>query len=67
MVIHCKRPDQIPLILWGDMRDLSQILHIPGSSDSKQSPGSINVQYKLMTKALFTSLTKAQTLRLLKI
>jgi len=25
MVIHCKIPDQIPLILWGDMYDLSQI------------------------------------------
>jgi hypothetical protein len=30
MVIHCKRLDQIPLILWGNMHNLSQILHIPG-------------------------------------
>ena len=29
MAIHCKRPDKIPLILWGIMRGLSQIFHIP--------------------------------------
>jgi hypothetical protein len=27
MVIHCDRLDQIPFILWGDIHDLSQILH----------------------------------------
>ena len=41
MVIHCKRPDQFPLILWGDIRDLPQILHYPGNdsivSDFKAS------------------------------
>ena len=31
MVIRCKRPDQILSSLWGDMHDLSQILHIPGN------------------------------------
>ena len=31
MVIHCKRLNQIPSILWGDIRDLSQILHYPGN------------------------------------
>ena len=31
MVIHCKRLNQILSILWGDIRDLSQILHYPGN------------------------------------
>src|ERR1700683_4482313 len=31
MVIHCKRPNEILLILWGDMCDLSRILHYPGN------------------------------------
>ena len=30
MVIRYTRPGQIMLSLWGDMHDLSQILHIPG-------------------------------------
>ena len=32
MVIHCKRLNQILLILWGDIHDLSQILHYPGNN-----------------------------------
>ena len=36
IVIHCKRPDQIPLILWGDIHDLSHILHFP-SNDTRNS------------------------------
>jgi hypothetical protein len=36
MVIHFKRPDQIPLILCGDIRDLSQILHFPSGAKSGQ-------------------------------
>jgi hypothetical protein len=35
MVIHCKRLNQIPLILWGDIRDLSRILHYPGNDSAK--------------------------------
>ena len=31
MVIHCKKLNQILLILWGDIHDLSQILHYPGN------------------------------------
>ena len=31
MVIRFERPSQIMLSLWGDMHDLSQILHIPGN------------------------------------
>ena len=31
MVIYCKRPNQIPLIPWEDIHNLSQILHIPGT------------------------------------
>ena len=34
MVIHCKRHYWIPLILWGDMCNLSQILHIPGNDSN---------------------------------
>ena len=34
MVIYCKRPNQIPLIPWEDIHNLSQILHIPGTDSS---------------------------------
>ena len=45
MVIDCKRPDQIPWILWGGIHHLSQILHYPGSD-------SIAVFRKVGTAAL---------------
>ena len=31
IVIYCKRPNQILWILWGDIHNLSQILHYPGN------------------------------------
>ena len=34
MVIHCKRPNEILLILWADMCDLSRILHYPGNDST---------------------------------
>ena len=35
MVIYCKKSDLTPSILWGDIRNLSQILHYPGAVSAK--------------------------------
>jgi hypothetical protein len=34
MIIHCKRLDQILLILWGDIHNLCQIFHCPGNDST---------------------------------
>ena len=55
MVIDCKRPDQIPWILWGDIRDLSQILHYPGNDSKcvKQSRSVSSLNYPLSQSTVF--------------
>ena len=45
IVIHCERPDHMPWILWGDIQDLSQILHYPGNDKCFHWQGELIVVY----------------------
>src|ERR1700729_2889534 len=48
MVIHCKRLNQILSILWGDIRDLSQILHYPGNDSKAIDQGVSSVTFRFL-------------------
>ena len=52
MVIYHKRPDHIPWILWGDIHDLSQILHYPGNDSMQTTTVCAYVRSRMQTKMI---------------